>query len=128
VLRPSTAAVIGEQVKSGKRASQGVNGRNSNKRLGSSILLPQSQSSGGVNTLTSSSMTLTTAYASTASSVNDSYMSASLDPLTLQQQMSGSQSHMEMIQNQKFNHNAVSTNENSSYSSLMPNNGRAKIG
>ena len=82
-LRPSTAAVSGEQVKSGKRASQGVNGRNSYKRLGSSILIPQSQSYGGGNINTSSSMTLTTAYASTASSINDSYMSTSIDPLSL---------------------------------------------
>ena len=36
--RPTTAAVQCEQVKPGKRASQGVNGRNTYKRLGSSIL------------------------------------------------------------------------------------------
>ena len=49
-------------------------------------------------------MTLTSAYASTASSVNESYMSISLDPLALQKQPSaGSQTQIEMIQNQIVN-------------------------
>jgi hypothetical protein len=79
---------------------------------------------GNINT--SSSMTLTTAYASTASSVNDSYMSTSIETLALQQQMSGSNGSLEIIQNLAVSPAVSTSNENLSL--VVPNIKYADIG